>query len=114
MLVNEITPTTFPNSIRSLISTITREGQVLSPSTCKPPTPDSIGLSTTKTCTDSNSVLAIVSLFFQEQFNLLDVQTKKLPAQLEFYFSKCGIIKEEMLSFMTSPDSWPKPDKLAT
>ena len=111
----EATPPTSPDPSRSLLVTIDREGRALPPtSIMDPPTPASIGLSSTRTCTDANDVLSVVAPFFQERFALSDGQTANLRGQLAFYFSKCGITNEEMLSVMTSPDSWPKPDKMAT
>ena len=110
---DEDSPLTTPNPSRSLIYKIDREGQVLLPGNHYSPTPASIGLSTTRTCTDANSVLAVVAPYFQERFALSDSQTASLRTQLEFYFIQCGITNEEMLSVMTSPDSWPKPQQLA-
>ena len=99
-------PSSSPDPSRSLLCTINTEGRALSPSNPKdPPTPASIGLSSTRTCTDADDVLSVVAPFFQERFALSDEQTANLQSQLAFYFSKCGITNEEMLSVMTSPDS---------
>ena len=78
------------------------------------PTPHDVGLATVKSCSDSASVATIVTPLVGERFAMSDDQRKNLCTQLTTYFRKTGVENEEVLSFMTSPSSWPVPSSIAT
>jgi len=77
------------------------------------PTPEDVGLSTTKTCSDHDDVATVVTPLIGERFALSDAQRTKLQGQLSIYFVKSGVTNEEILSFMTDPASWPVPGTIA-
>ena len=77
------------------------------------PTPEDVGLSTTKTCSDHDDVATVVTPLIGERFALSDAQRTKLQGQLSIYFVKSGVTNEEILSFMTDPASWPVPSTIA-